>query len=165
MEHPNPNPPESAPVGHEIRDAAPGPILLFAVCLVATLALVHLVGWGALRFLQHGQNTESRLVFPNHPLSLAMKTDPPEPRLEPEPSRDVLPHVDLAEVQAREQALIGEHAWSWVGSSRQFARIPVQQAMNLAMKQGLPTILPATQPSAQPFAPPASALHGPGGVP
>ncbi len=51
----------------------------------------------------------------------------------------MLPHVDLAEVQAREQALIGEHAWGWVDSSHQFARIPVQQAMNLAVKQGLPT--------------------------
>ncbi len=63
MEHPNPNPPESAPVGHEIRDAAPRPILIFAVCLVATLVLVHLVGWGALRFLQHapGYGEPSRI--------------------------------------------------------------------------------------------------------
>jgi hypothetical protein len=165
MEHPNQNPPESEPVGHEIRDAAPLPIFIFAVSLVATLVLVHLVGRGALNWLQRNQDAEDRIAFPTHPLSRTMATFPPGPRLEPEPSHDVLPNVDLVEVQTRERALIGQHAWGWVDSSHQFARIPIEQAIKMAVAQGLPNVLPATQPSAQPFMPPASALHGPGGVP
>ncbi|MGA2441197.1 MAG: hypothetical protein ABSH08_09565 [Tepidisphaeraceae bacterium] len=165
MEHPNPNPPESAPMGHELRDAAPLPILIFAVSLVVTLVLVHLVARGALNLLQSNQDAADRIAFPTHPLSGVMPTVPPEPRLEPEPSHDVLPRVDLVEVQARERALIGQHAWGWVDSSHQFVRIPIEQAMKLAVEHGLPNVLPATRPSTQPFMPPASALHGPGGVP
>ncbi len=133
MEHPNPNPPESVSVRHEVRDAAPLPILIFAVSLVATLVLVHLVGLGALNWLQRNQDAEDRIAFPTHPLSGTMSAFPPGPRLEPEPSHDVLPNVDLVEVQTRERALIGPHAWGWLDSSRQFARIPIEQAIKIAV--------------------------------
>jgi hypothetical protein len=77
----------------------------------------------------------------------------------------VLPEADLAEVQAHEQLLIGDRAWGWSDSTHQFARIPIQEAMNLAVQHGLPNVLPATQPGSQPTGAPASALHGPGGIP
>jgi hypothetical protein len=165
MDHPTQNPSESTAPRHEMSDAAPWPVLIFIVSLVATLMLVHLAGWGALQFLQRGAETDNREVFPVHPLAGTMRSNPPGPLLEPEPSRDVLPRVDLLEVREREQSLIGEHAWGWADSSHQFARIPVDQAINLAVEHGLPEVLPATQPSARPSALPASTLHGPGGVP
>jgi hypothetical protein len=165
MEHPNPNPPESASADHETSDAAPRPILIFVVALIATLVIVHYAGWGVLHYLERNQDTDNRITFPIHPLSAAMPSVPPDPRLQPEPSHDVFPPADLAEVKAREQSLIGPKAWGWVDSSHKFARIPIEQAINMAVEHGLPTTLPATQPSTQPFMPPASALHGPGGVP
>ena len=165
MEHPSLNPPESAPAGHELRDVQPGPILIFAVTFLAALALVYLVGWGVLNRLERIHSADNRLAFPSHPLFKAMRSIPPDPRLEPEPSHDVPPRADLIEVRAREEALIGDHAWGWADSSHQFARIPVQSAIDLVVQRGLPAVLPATQPSDGPFMPPASALHGPGGVP
>jgi hypothetical protein len=165
MEHPVPNPPESEAARHEVRDVAPCPILIFVVSLLVTLVVVHYAGWVALRWLEDRQLAQNRIAFPANPFLQAMGQVPPDPRLEPEPSRDVLPHADLVAVRAREQAMIGDNAWGWVDSAHQFARIPIQQAMNLAVEHGLPDVLPATQPAEGPFAPPASALHGPGGVP
>lgn len=165
MTHPTHNPPESSSAKHETRDAGAGPLVLFAIALVVTLIIVHWVGWGAYRWLTGSTETENRQTFERHPLSEAMPAVPPDPRLEPEPSRDALPRADLLEVQTRERALLGDQTWGWVDSTHQFARIPLAQATNLAVERGLPLTLPATQPSAPPSMPPASSLHGPGGVP
>lgn len=165
MENPSLNPPESVSSGHELSDVQPRPILIFAVSLLVTVGIVYLLGWGALSILDRIENSDHTRAFPSHPLSEAFHSTPPEPRLEPEASHDVLPRVDLAEVRSQEEALIGQNAWGWVDSSHHFARIPIQAAMDLAVERGLPTVLPATQPSAGPPMPPASALHGPGGVP
>jgi len=164
MEHPKLNHSETA-VGHELRDVRPRPVLIFAVSLLAALVAVQWLAWKSLLFLQRYEDSQNQINFPAHPLSAVMPTIPPDPRLEPEPSHDVLPLADLTEVKTREQALIGPNAWGWADSSHHFARIPVQQAIDLAVEHGLPDILPATQPSAPPFMPPASAFHGPGGVP
>jgi hypothetical protein len=165
MERPVPNPPELISARHETRDAAPRPILFFMGSLILTLVAIHLIGWKALRWLQHRQDAANRITFPANPIADAMPTAPPDPRLQPEPSHDVLPEADLAEVQAHEQLLIGDRAWGWSDSTHQFARIPIQEAMNLAVQHGLPNVLPATQPGSQPTGAPASALHGPGGIP
>jgi len=164
MEHPKHNHPEAG-VGHELSDAAPRPVLIFALSLLAALAAIQWIGWKSLIALQRHEDAQNQIDFPANPLSAVMPDVPPDPRLEPEPSHDVLPLADLTDVKTREQALIGPNAWGWVDSSHQFARIPVQQAIDLAVRHGLPEFLPATQPSAPSSMPPASALHGPGGVP
>jgi hypothetical protein len=164
MEHPKHNHSEAA-IGHETRDARPLPVFIFAIGLLATLVLVEWLAWNSLRFLQRYEDSHNRVYLPAHPLSALMPIVPPDPRLQPEPSHDVLPPADLARVRAEEQAKIGPSAWGWVDPSHQFARIPVQEAIDLAVKQGLPEVLPATQPSAPSSMPPASAPHGPGGVP
>jgi hypothetical protein len=165
MTHPAHNPPESGPPGHETGDPPPLPVVIFVAALIVTLVLVHLVGWGAYRWLQEDRELRNHANFPPSALAAEMPAVPPDPRLEPEPSRDVLPRVDLQEVQAKERAMIGQNNWGWLDSSHQFARVPLQQAMDMAVEHGLPEALPATQPSQGPFMPPASALHGPGGVP
>jgi hypothetical protein len=164
MEQPKHKSSEAA-VGHELRDATPRPVFIFAVSLLAALAAVQWLGWKSLLFLQRHEDIKNQADFPTHPLAAVMPSIPPDPRLEPEPSHDVLPLADLTRVKAREQALIGPGAWGWNDSSHQFARIPVQQAIDLAVENGLPNVLPASQPSAAPFMPPASAARGPGGVP
>ncbi|HEY1921853.1 MAG TPA: hypothetical protein VGG44_03725 [Tepidisphaeraceae bacterium] len=165
MESPSLNPSESASAGHELSDVQPRPILIFAASFLVTLGIVYLTGWAALTILDRVEDSEHIRAFPAHPLSEVIHATAPEPRLEPEPSNDVLPRVDLSKVRSRENSLIGPDAWGWVDASHHFARIPIQAAMDLAVRQGLPTVLPATQPSAGPYMPPASALHGPGGIP
>jgi hypothetical protein len=165
MEHPSLNPSESVAAGHELSDASAPALFIFAASFLASLGLVYLLGWGSFVILERTQYAENQLNFPPSPLSELMHASPPEPRLEPEPSHDSLPRVDLMDVRFREQAQIGDNAWAWADSSHQFARIPIQTAMDLVVARGLPLILPATQPSAPPNMPPASALHGPGGIP
>jgi hypothetical protein len=163
MEHPSQNRPESARAAHEMTDASARPIFIFGVVFLIALGLIYLLGWAAYIRLERAQSEELGLEYPTDPLPA--RSVPPEPRLEPEPSHDTLPRADLMDVKRREDFLIGEHAWAWADSSHRFARIPVQEAIDLAVERGLPTVLPATQPSNQPFMQPASALHGPGGVP
>jgi hypothetical protein len=153
------------PVGHELRDAALLPILLFAICLAATVILFHWLAWRSLRFLEYHEDTQYIAAFPANPLLSKLPNDPPDPRLEPEPSHDQLPLIDLQSVRARESSLLGPHSWGYVDPAHRFARIPLQQAMDMVVDRGLPTVLPATQPSAPPGQPPASAVHGPGGIP
>ena len=163
MSEPSPQiPPESLSAGYEVRDVRPRPMLLIAVGFIVGLALAHLVGLGVLLWLDRNQSMANAQLFPPHPLSTMAV--PPGPLLEPEPGHDVLPKVDLADVQARENALIGPANWGWTDAKHQFARIPITDAIDLAVKNGLPSVLPATQP-ARSFMPPTSALHGPGGVP
>jgi hypothetical protein len=166
MEHQKSNPSESAmQAGHEIRDATPSPIAIFVIALVVTLVIVHFVASASLRLIWNARAADHATAFPTSPIAEKIPGVPPDPRLEPQPSHDVLPYVDLAIVRAQEQALIGDHAWAWVDSGHQFARIPIDEAMKVAEEKGLPTVLPATQPANGPFFPPASSLHGPGGVP
>jgi hypothetical protein len=143
-----------------VRDAAPLPVLIFAISLLVTLVIVLWIGRMALDYIERREP-----MFLGHTLANVLSKAPPEPRLEPEPSHDEMPGADLKAVEARERAMIGPDAWRWVDGSHQFARIPVQQAIDLAVARGLPNTLPATQPSSLPVMPPASAVHGPGGVP
>ena len=154
-----------ANLGHELRDASPRPVFIFAISLLAVLVFVHWLAFKSLRFLESYEDAQYSAAYPANPLSRQMPGIPPDPRLEPEPSHDQLPIVDLHAVQSRQQSLIGPSAWGYVDSSHQFARIPIQQAIDLAVTRGLPDVLPATQPSAPPGEPPASAAHGPGGMP
>jgi hypothetical protein len=154
-----------ANLGHELRDASPRPVLIFAIFLLVVLVFVHWLAFRSLRFLESREDLQYRADFPTNPLSQQMPGVPPDPRLEPEPSHDQLPIVDLQAVQSRQQSLIGSSAWGYVDPSRHFARIPIQQAIDMAVTSGLPDVLPATQPSAPPGQPPASAAHGPGGLP
>jgi hypothetical protein len=112
MEHQKPNPSESALAArHEVRDASPSPIVVFAIALVVTLVVVHFIATGALRWIQHERDLDNQAAFPTRPITDDQANIPPDPRLEPEPSRDVLPYVDLVEVRQREQVMIGDHAW------------------------------------------------------
>ena len=117
-----------------------------------------------LNYLREKQEADDRLHHVPHPMS-QFGQFPPAPGVQPEPARPELPAEELARVRSREAALVGREAHGWVDANHQFARVPLQQAMNVAVETGLPEKLPATQPSAGPFMAPASARHGPGGVP
>ena len=169
MAHGNPQlnrgSPESERRGFEVHDASVRGILVFAICMIVAAAIIHLAAYWALESSVHGEDRKTAVGFPVSPLVASIPTRPPEPTLEPEPHHDVLPRADLDEVRARQQSIIGPNALGWADADHHFARIPLQQAMDMAVSNGLPVSLPATQPATQPFMPPASAMHGPGGVP
>lgn len=169
MAHGNPQlnrgSPDSERRGYEVRDARAPVLLFFGIGIVAVTAVCHLAAWDVLKWSAHREERENAVAFPASPLYNVIPTRPPEPTLEPEPHHDVLPRGDLEEVRARQRSIIGPDALGWADPDHRFARIPLDRAIDLAVNNGLPTTLPATQPTTQPFMPPASALHGPGGVP
>jgi hypothetical protein len=138
-------------------------LFVFAVCLVVAVGIIQLAAYWAFRATVRGEERRNVETFPVGPLAGSIPTRPPEPRLEPEPHHDMLPSADLEEVRARQREIIA--TWGWADAEHHFARIPVKEAMEIAVSKGLPVSLPATQPTTQPFMPPASAMHGPGGVP
>jgi len=169
MAHGNPQvnrgSPESEARGFEVHDASVRGILVFGVCLVVAAGVIHLAAWWAMDSSERHEDRVNAAAYPVSPLAASIPTAPPEPMLEPEPRHDVLPRADLEEVRARQQTIIGPGAWGWADSGHKFARIPVDQAIEMAVSNGLPVSLPATQPTTQPFIAPSSAMHGPGGVP
>ena len=169
MAHGNPQvnrgSPESERRGYEVHDASVGALLVFGIGLVVVAAGIHLAAYWTLESTVRGEERDHAVAYPVSPLTASIPTRPPEPTLEPEPHHDVLPRGDLEEVRARQRSIIGANAWGWADSEHRFARIPVEQAMEMAVNDGLPVKLAATQPTTQPFMPPASAMHGPGGVP
>jgi len=56
---------------------------------------------------------------------------PPAPRLQ------ALPEVELAELRAQEEAILGSYAW--VEKDRGVVRIPIDEAMQIVAERGLPT--------------------------
>jgi len=160
----NPNPPDAVIArGHEQGDASPRAVLIFVIVFIVCLVAVHAVARGYLDYLGKQENIVNNNYHPQHPLRQLMSSVPPDPRLEPEPSRDVLPRADLLAVQAREKSLLNTRAW--LDPKHQFARIPLTEATDLAVDAGLPLTLPPIGSTTQQSTPLATAVHGPGGVP
>lgn len=67
---------------------------------------------------------------------------PPAPRLR------VSPRSDLAEMQAAEQTIL--HSYGWIDKERGIVRIPIEEAMELVAKQGLPVRKQAPSPPSSP---------------
>ena len=61
----------------------------------------------------------------------------PEALTPPAPRLQALPEVELAELRAQEDAILGSYAW--VEKDRGVVRIPVEEAMRLVAERGLPT--------------------------
>ena len=59
------------------------------------------------------------------------RKEPPEPRLQKDPA------MDLQQFRAGEEAVL--HSYGWVDPEKGIVRIPVERAMELVAKEGLPS--------------------------
>jgi hypothetical protein len=66
----------------------------------------------------------------NAPVGLAEGVEPPPPRLQ------VQPNLDLANLRAREQEALT--TYRWIDRKEQIIAIPIEQAIDLTIKRGLP---------------------------
>lgn len=117
--------PNSVAAGHELRDVRANTMLAFAVALtvivvLACLFLIWLFGLFELRAERHDP-----VLSP-----LAKSEEPPEPRLEIKPSRN------LAQQRAAEDRLL--HHYRWIDKEEGVVQIPVERAMELVAEEGLP---------------------------
>ena len=106
------------PFGHESPGVSVRTILMvgaaFAVIAVAVIILLRVV--------------VSRYVIPQHAQVAARRAAiPPPPRLQTSPTEAV------GKLRAQKQALLS--TWSWTDATHQFARIPIERAMELSAKQ------------------------------
>jgi hypothetical protein len=113
--------------GHETRDFNIRVVALFALSLAITLAgSLALMAWlfGLLQATPAGHGPQGAPIAARPP-------QPPEPRLQASPTRD------LQEMLRADRAWL--QSYGWVDRSSSIARIPIDRAMQLVLEQGLPS--------------------------
>ena len=122
---------ESKPeVGYEQTDADVSTLLWWGVILVGVLILSVLGTWMTFNLLE-ARAKRFDAEHPSLPLAATDKQIPPEPRLQAHEPED-LQGVRQAEAEVLE-------GYGWVDQSRGTIRIPIERAMELVVKEGLPT--------------------------
>ena len=97
--------------------------------------------WVMSKELKKGRLAENP---PPSPMAEANGTQlPPAPRLETDPPKD------LAELREKEDEILG--GYGWADKDRGLARIPAERAMEIVLKNGLPT--PAAAPASSSASP------------
>jgi len=112
--------------GYELSDLKPKNIALFAAALAVTIALVLLVSHWLFEFAAVQQAEKQQPASP-----LASTREPtPEPRLQ------VHAPKELQEMRRAEDALLKNYGW--IDQKTGIVRIPVDRAIELLAKRGLP---------------------------
>jgi hypothetical protein len=113
---------------HEESDVDFRGIMTFAVGLIAVAAVVYGVIFGIFRFFDRREGVQ---VTAEYPLATSQgRREPPEPRLQTDPRQD------LADLRAKEDDLLG--SYGWVDKNAGVVRIPIDAAIALTLRRGLP---------------------------
>jgi hypothetical protein len=113
-------------VGHELSDLRPGYIALFGIVLT-TIIVAAAVITSLLIYFKAAEQSSHKTPVPR----LAREREPtPEPRLQ------VDPHNELRQMRAAEEAALNSYGWVDKDSDR--VRIPIERAMEILAKKGLP---------------------------
>lgn len=109
------------------RDLNVRAVVWSGIGLAALTAVAFVVSW----FIFRGMETHQERRNPE-PLPIP---EAAEPALPPGPRLQATPEEDLADMRAQEEALL-EH-YSLVDAGGEYARIPIERAMELALARGL----------------------------
>ncbi|MEX1139031.1 MAG: hypothetical protein WEF53_06820 [Bacteroidota bacterium] len=111
---------------YEVRDAHFRGLLYTGIGLLALIGLNLAISWMAYKYFE-----DSSAQPGEFPRTFATpKTVPPAPVLQPNP------HADLVKLRAREDSVLTGYAW--VNQQAGVARIPIDRAMEMLLRQGLP---------------------------
>ena len=116
--------PHNPRIGHETTDVNVGAVGKFAIGLVIVCVVSIALLFGLLKFFQSREET-----------SVANTVDPV--KLFPEPQLQKTPIMDLKAIHAEEDKLLNGYAW--VDPKQGIVRIPVDRAIEVLAKRGLPT--------------------------
>ena len=111
--------------GYETRDANTGGVLNFLVILGLVLVATALVSWGMFRYF-------AALDQEGRPASPFAETRP----LPTGPQLQVTPRADW--LKYREDQEHSLENYSWVNRDTGIVRVPIEQAMEILLKKGLP---------------------------
>jgi len=121
--------------GHETRDISVTVIAWFAAGLIISAIAIYVAIAGLYRHFS--RQTSSR----ESASRIALKT----PMVVPAPQLQVNPAMDFELFRAAEDAQL--NSYGWVDKKAGVIRIPIERAMDLIAKRGLPTRGPGTQNS------------------
>ena len=119
------------PPHHETAEPRARPVVIFLVVLFVSVALTLVACWGIFRFIVSTQPRGAPAAPYAHARAL-----PPAPRLQVAPSKDYQAY------SAHENKMLT--TYGWVNRQKGIVRIPIQQAMTLLLKQGLPVVSKTT---------------------
>jgi hypothetical protein len=121
-------------VSFERRDVDVFQITAFGIGLLVGCVVVVFAMWAMFDYLY---KRESAKNVQNPPAMMNQRpTLPPEPRLQGVPKPDP-PRVELKELRDDEDAILNNYGW--IDPAKGTVRIPIEQAIDLTAKKGLPS--------------------------
>lgn len=120
-----PNPPGSQ---YEHTDIDPAVGYKFGLWLAVSMVIGAVIVYGTYVLLE--RYIASRDANPVYPMAVGRSQEPPTPRLQTQPFKDVY------ELKASERAIL--HSYGWVDKANGIAHIPIDRAMALTLERGLP---------------------------
>jgi hypothetical protein len=118
-----------APSHHEESDVDIRGVLTFAAGLVAVMIAIGLIVWVLFAYFNA---REQRTGAPAFPLATSQ-----EHRVPPEPRLQTNPREDLRELREAEQEKLT--TYGWVDKNSGIVRIPIDEAITLTVRRGLPS--------------------------
>jgi hypothetical protein len=138
-EHANAQHPDhllNSEVTFEVTDIRVGSIVGLGVALLVTLFVSMFVVWITFRIMDARQRADEPIISP---LRVGMAPElPPEPRLQGEPGHPILGPQELRDVLSQARMQLGGSGW--VNESAGITHIPIQQAMDELVQNGLPQV-------------------------
>ena len=134
--------PHGAPVpspGYETRDANPRGVLGFLIALSMVLVFTAIVCWGMFKYY-----SASRASFTSASPFSDVRQLPAGPQLQVNPRQDLL--------KFREQQERSLESYSWENKEDGTVRVPIERAMDMLLKQGLPVAPSVTSAETSPQA-------------
>lgn len=128
----NPHGPTDNPdVVHEESDINVRAIIWFVIVLTGISLAVNVAMWGLFKGLEYYEVKNDPPVSP-----LAIPHAPATGGPQPGPGLQLTPWADLKEFRAAQAAQL--HGYGWVNEQAGVARVPIEKAKALLLKQGLP---------------------------
>ena len=110
--------------GHETTDINVWAVGKFAIALVGVMTVSLVLLFGLMRYFQSRETAE--VVKPIEPVKMF-----------PQPQLQVKPIPDLKEFHAEEDKVL--NSYGWVDQPKGVVRIPIDQAIDVLAKRGLPS--------------------------
>lgn len=115
-------------VRYEKTDVQSAKVVRAAVGLLALVAVFFALMWMLQGVLLRSE--QAAQVAPHPMASTLARTEPPLPRLQPNP------RADLLALRAEEDAVLRTYAW--VDKGRGIVRVPIERAMEILAQRGVP---------------------------
>jgi hypothetical protein len=157
-----PAPPPDTSRRHEITDAQAGGLVVFAVCMVVTLAVVVLITLGLFYAFTYHEDSAQDAEFAASPL-VSQRSPSPAPPLQPSKGHETLPFQDAVTLRAENDRLAGTYGDDVMADNAVHHRIPIEAAIALMSSDGVPTNSATDIPTPQGTAPSMPTPYGEGG--